>query len=103
MLRIKKGDTVIVIAGKNKGKKGKVIKVFPCDDKVLVEGINMVKKNMRPSQKSPQGGIISREMPLDVSNVLLFCGRCSRGASFRIKFLKDDSKIRVCLRCGEKI
>ena len=103
MLQIKKGDLVIAVAGKNKGMKGKVLKVFPPKRKVLVEGVNIVKKATRPSQKNPQGGIISQEAPLDISNVMLFCPRCSRGTRFRTEVLKDGSKIRVCKGCGEKI
>lgn len=103
MLKIKKGDLVIAVAGRNKGRKGKVLKVFPSQRRVLVEGVNIVKKTTRPSQRNPQGGLISQEIPFDVSNVMLFCSRCSRGTRFKAELLKDGSKIRVCKGCGEKI
>ncbi|MCK4859721.1 MAG: 50S ribosomal protein L24 [Candidatus Omnitrophica bacterium] len=103
MLKIKKGDTVVTITGKDKGKKGKILKVFLSNHKVLVEGINIVKKTTRPSQKNQQGGIISQEMPIDISNVMLFCDKCSKQSGFKTKILEDGSKIRLCKRCGEKI
>lgn len=103
MLRIKKNDLVIAIAGKNKGKKGKVLKIFPRQNKVIVERLNMFKKNVRPSQKNQQGGIISQEAPLHLSNVMLFCSRCAKAVGFRNNVLKDGSKIRICKKCGERI
>ncbi|RKY39729.1 MAG: 50S ribosomal protein L24 [Candidatus Omnitrophota bacterium] len=103
MLRIRKNDTVIVIAGKDKGKRGRVLKVFPYENRVVVEGVNIVKKAVRPTPKAPQGGIIAQEMPLHISNVMLFCSHCEKGVRFGTQILNDGSKIRICRRCGEKI
>ncbi len=86
-LRIKKGDTVLVLSGKDKDKKGRVLKVLPKDEKVIVEGINIVKKHQKPSRKYPQGGIIERENPVHISKVMLMCPKCDkptyRGKNFR--------------------
>ena len=101
--RVRRGDTVAVIAGKERGKRGKVLRVSPGDGRVLVEKVNMVKKHQRPTQKLRQGGIIEREGALHLSNVLLVCGRCDRPVRIGIKELADGRKVRVCKRCGEPI
>lgn len=101
---IKKGDLVEVVHGKDKGKRGKVLSVFPREGKVIVEGVNMVKKHTRPTQDNPQGGIIERENPIRISNVRLVCSRC--GQKTRIKRVRiPDSRfrVRVCKKCGEII
>ena len=101
-LRIKKEDTVIVISGKYKGIKGKVLKVFPSDEKVIVEKVNFIKKHTRPTQQNPQGGIVEKEAPIHVSNVKLFnekLGEVTR-AVFR---QTGDSRIRVCKKTGDEI
>ena len=100
-MKIKKGDNVIVIAGSNKGKKGKVIKAMPSEDKVIVEGVNFMKKHIKPSQQAPQGGIVSKEAALSISKVMLVCPRCSKPTMVRMKFLKDGKKARACKKCGE--
>ncbi len=92
---IKKGDTVIVLSGKNKGKKGKVIEVFSADGKVVVEGVNVVKRHQRPSRNF-QGGIIEKPLPVYVSKVMLVCPRC--GEPTRIA---KKNKMRVCRQCEE--
>ncbi len=99
--RIKSGDLVMVIAGKEKGKTGKVKSVDRKRGKVLVEGLNIVKKHVRPSEKYPQGGIIEMEAPLDISNVLLYCHKCGRGVRMGRKVLEDGTKVRFCKKCGE--
>lgn len=101
---VKKGDLVEVVHGKDKGKRGKVLSVLPQDGKVIVEGINMVKKHTRPTRENPQGGIIERENPVWLSSVRLVCSRC--GEKTRIKRVKmPDSRfrVRVCKKCGEII
>ncbi len=103
MFRIKKDDIVKVIAGKDKGKKGKVISVFPRSNRALVEGINFVKKHMRKTQQDQQGGIIQKEMPIHLSNLMLICKRCNKAVRIGFSFLKDGSKIRSCKSCGELI
>jgi large subunit ribosomal protein L24 len=100
---VRRGDTVAVIAGKERGKRGKVLRVLRGDGRVLVEKVNMVKKHQRPTQKLRQGGIIEREGALALSNVQLVCGRCDKPVRTGIKVLADGKKLRVCRRCGEPI
>jgi len=101
MLRIRKNDIVSVIAGKDKGKKGKVLTVLK--DKVLVEGINFVKKHQRRTQQDQQGGIIQKEAPIHISNVMLFCKRCNKPVKTKSIVLSDKSKARACKFCQEII
>jgi large subunit ribosomal protein L24 len=100
---VRRGDTVAVIAGRERGKRGKVLRVLPIGGRVLVEKINMMKKHQRPTQKLRQGGIIERESPLALSNVLVVCSRCDKASRSGIKVLGDGRKVRVCKRCGESI
>ena len=100
---VRRGDTVAVIAGKERGKRGKVLRLLTADRRVLVEKINMVKKHQRPTQKLRQGGIIEREGALALSNVQLVCGRCDKPVRTGIKVLADGRKLRACKRCGEPI
>jgi large subunit ribosomal protein L24 len=100
---VRRGDTVGVIAGKERGKRGKVLRVLSDQGRVLVEHVNMIKKHQRPTQKLRQGGIIERESPIHLSNVLLVCGRCDRPVRTGVKRLADGRKQRVCKRCGESI
>lgn len=98
---VKKGDTVMVIAGKDKGKKGKVMRVVPSTERVVVEGINMVKKHQKPTQKIMQGGIIDKEAPLAISNVQVICSKCGEPVRTGKKALEDGKTVRVCMNCGE--
>lgn len=101
-MRIKKGDTVVVITGKYKGIKGKVLKAFPKDNKVIVEKVNFIKKHTRPTQQNQQGGIIEKEAPIDVSNVMLFNEKL--GEVTKAVFRKvGDSRMRVCKKSGDEI
>ena len=100
-MNIKKNDTVLVIAGKDKGKKGKVHYAFPRDNQVQVDGINIIKKHTRPHGQVKQTGIIEREAPLDVSNVMLLCPKCNKPTRIGIKVLKDGSGVRCCKVCDE--
>jgi large subunit ribosomal protein L24 len=102
-VHVRKGDTVAVITGRERGKRGKVLRVSPEKGRVLVEHVNMVKKHQRPTQKLRQGGIIEREGALALSNVLLVCGRCDKPSRTGIKVLADGRKVRVCKRCGESV
>ena len=99
-VHVRRGDTVAVIAGRERGKRGKVLRVLPADGRVLVEKLNMMKKHQRPTQKLRQGGIIERESPLALSNVLVVCSRCDKASRSGIKVLGDGRKVRVCKRCG---
>jgi large subunit ribosomal protein L24 len=98
---IKKDDFVKVIAGKDRGKQGKVIRVFPKEQRITVERISMIKRHTRPTQKMQQGGIIEREGKIHVSNVMLVCVKCERGVRIGHKYLEDRKKVRICRRCGE--
>lgn len=98
----KKGDTVEVIAGKDRAKRGKVLEVHPKEQTVIVEGINKVKKHMKPNPQFPTGGIVIREAPLAWSKVMLVCPHCNRATRIGIKVL-SDRKVRTCKKCGEMI
>ncbi|MCS7228870.1 MAG: 50S ribosomal protein L24 [Candidatus Kryptonium sp.] len=104
-MNIKKNDTVLVIAGNYKGKIGKVLKVLREKERVLVEGVNIVKKHVRKSPKYPQGGIIEMEAPIHVSNVMLVCPKCGKatrvGHTTLVSADGKRSKMRVCKKCGE--
>lgn len=100
-MNIKKGDTVMVIAGKDTGRKGKVLRVVPAENRVVVEGINRVKKHQKPNRSLPQGGILKVESPLNASNVMLLCNKCNKPTRVGKTVLDNGSKVRVCKQCGE--
>ena len=102
-MHVKKGDTVEVISGKDKGKRGKILKVMPRKGTVVVEGVNMVKKHTRPTQKLPQGGILEKPAPLFSSKILLVCPTCAGGVRTGKKVLDNGKKVRVCKKCGETL
>ncbi|MCL6638767.1 MAG: 50S ribosomal protein L24 [Firmicutes bacterium] len=102
-VHVRKGDTVLVIAGKSIGKKGKVIEVLPEKSRVVVEGVNIIKRHTKPTQKLPQGGIMEREAPIHSSNVMLYCNKCNRPTRIGKKFLENGDKIRICKKCGEAL
>ena len=101
-MNVKKGDEVIVIAGKDKGKTGKVIQVIPIQDKVVVEGVAIVKRHTKPTQKMPQGGIIEKEAAIHVSNVMPFCSTCKKGVRVA-HTIENGTKTRVCRKCGKAL
>ncbi|MEW6008014.1 MAG: 50S ribosomal protein L24 [Candidatus Omnitrophota bacterium] len=103
MRTIKKGDIVKVICGKDKGKTGKVLKVLWPESRMLVEGINLVKKHTRRTQENQKGGVIERENPVHISNIMLFCRQCNKGVRTKISLLKDNSKSRQCVKCSNTI
>lgn len=98
-MHIRAGDTVEVIAGNDKGERGKVLKVDREAGKLVVEGVNRVHKHVRRSQRNPQGGRLSKEMPIQLSNVKLVCPRCGRPARTGVRYGDDGSKFRVCQKC----
>jgi len=98
---VKKNDLVMVIGGKEKGKSGRILRVFPRKNRVLVEKINFIKRHTRPSGQQRQGGIVEREAPIHVSNVMVVCERCNRPIRVGIKILDDGKRTRVCRKCGE--
>ncbi|AFB29286.1 50S ribosomal protein L24 [Rickettsia rickettsii] len=101
-LKVKKGDEVVVITGKHKGKKGKILKVFPEDSKVIVSGVNVVKKHTKPNQMS-EGGIITKELPIHISNIAHIDPKTGNPTKVAFKFLEDGSKVRVAKKSGEVI
>ncbi|MEN6620333.1 MAG: 50S ribosomal protein L24 [Smithella sp.] len=100
--KLKKGDVVKVLSGKDKGKTGKILKTIPEKSKVVVEKVNIIKKHKRPDQQS-RGGIVEKEGPLNVSKVALFCNKCNAGIRVRNKVLEDGKKVRICGKCNEVI
>ena len=98
---VKKDDMVKIIAGKEKGKTGKVMRIFPAKGRVVVESLNVIKRHTRPTQLNPEGGIVEKEAPISVSNVMLICGSCSEAARTGFKVLEDGSKARYCKKCNE--
>ena len=102
-LHVKKDDTVIVISGKDKGKKGRVIAAYPRENRVLVEGVNIVKKHARPSQANPQGGIIEQEAPIHVSNVMHVDPKSGKVTRIGYKVLDNGKKVRIAKRSGAQI
>ena len=107
-MRIKKNDQVEVISGEYRGKRGRVLKVFPETQRVIVEGINFISRHMRPSQTMPQGGIIKREAPVHVSNVMLICPKTGEPTRIRYRYLEGEdknsrNKTRVSVKSGEMI
>ena len=102
-MRIKKGDQVEVIAGKDIGKRGEILNVDRKNDRVMVEGINIVHRHTRPSREMQQGGIIENEAPIHVSNVMLVCPGCGEKTRIGADFLDDGTKVRVCKKCDEII
>jgi large subunit ribosomal protein L24 len=100
MARVRKNDSVVVIAGKDKGARGKVLKVLPAVDKVIVEGVHKVKRHTKPSQKQPQGGIIEKELPIHASKVMLLDSKADKPTRVRHTRDKDGNKQRVSARTG---
>lgn len=102
-MRIRKNDMVLVVSGNQKGKKGKVLKVFPKEKRIIVEGVRLIKRHSKPTQKIPKGGIIEKEASINVSNVMVICSKCDTATRVGIKTLEDGRKARVCKSCGEMI
>ena len=102
-MSIKKGDLVVVLSGKDKGKQGKVLTAMPKSGKVVVEKVNMVSRHTKPRQQGEQGGIIQKETPLYASKVMAVCPKCSKPTRPAHKFLADGKKVCVCKKCGAEI
>jgi large subunit ribosomal protein L24 len=102
-MKIRKDDTVVIIAGKDSGKKGKVRRALLNEDRVIVEGLNMIKRHSRARRAARQAGIIELEAPIHVSNVMLVCGKCGKPTRVRFRFLDDGQKVRICNSCREVI
>ncbi len=102
-MRIRKDDTVVIIAGKDRGKKGKVRRALPDEDRVIVEGLNMIKRHSRARRATRQAGIIELEAPVRVSDVMLMCSKCGNPTRVNFRFLDDGKKVRICNSCREVI
>lgn len=102
-MKIRKNDTVLVITGRDRGKKGKVRFAYPRDERLLVEGVNMIKKHARATGRARQAGIIEREAPINVTNVMFLCSKCNHPTRVGFRFLADGKKVRVCRVCNEVI
>jgi large subunit ribosomal protein L24 len=103
MRKIKRDDMVLVVAGKDRGKQGQVRQVLSDRDRVVVQGVNMIKRHMRPQAMGTQAGIIEKEAPIHISNVRVICKSCNRPARVHFRLRQDGVKVRVCRRCGEDI
>jgi large subunit ribosomal protein L24 len=102
-LKIRKGDRVRVLTGKDRGKEGEVMRALPAAGKVIVDGVNVARKHQRPTRATQQGGIIDRDMPVPVSNVALVCPSCGKTTRVGFKIDASGQKVRVCKRCGGEI
>jgi len=100
-MHVHREDTVVVLAGKDRGKKGRVLKIINKTEKVLVEKLNMVKRHTRPNQELPQGGIVEKEAAIHVSNLQVVCSKCGKPTRIANKILSSGKKTRVCKKCGE--
>ena len=104
-MKLKKGDTVLVIGGDDKGKTGKILKIFPDKNRAIVEGVNFIKRHTRPSTKNPKGGLVEKEASINLTNLKLYCSKC--GAHTRVSFKvmegegPEKKKVRICRKCGE--
>jgi large subunit ribosomal protein L24 len=102
-MRIRKNDMVLVISGNDKGKEGKILKVFPGSNRIIVEKVNLIKRHTRPNKDVPQGGIIEKEGPINASNVMLVCPNTSKPTRIGKDILSDGSRARVSKRSGEML
>lgn len=103
MMRIRTGDEVFVISGKDKGKKGRVLRVFPRDMKAVVDGVNKVKKHVRPTPNNPQAGIVEIFGRMNLSKLMLVCPKCGKPTRVGFKILEDGRKVRYCKKCNNSI
>jgi large subunit ribosomal protein L24 len=101
--KIKKDDKVKVLTGKDKGKIGKVLRIVKKTNRVVIENINVVKANQRPTQANPQGGIVEKNMPVHVSNLMIMCNSCVKPTRISMKLLEDGKRVRICKQCNQQI
>lgn len=102
-VHVRKKDTVVVISGKDKGKTGEVLAVYPKKATVLIKDVNVITKHQKPNKANIQGGIINREAPINSSKVMLYCTKCNSATRISSKLLDDGTKVRVCKKCGETL
>jgi large subunit ribosomal protein L24 len=101
--KVRKNDTVMIIVGRDRGKTGKVLRVLPVQGRVIVERLNIIKRHTKPRGAASPGGIVEREAPLDISNVMVLCDRCNAPVRIGLKFAADGSRSRICRRCGDVV
>src|SRR5262245_40931505 len=99
-MHLRRGDTVVVTSGKEKGKRGRVLRLVTKKDRVVIERVNMVKRHTKPTQRSPRGGIVEKEGSLELSNVSLWCGKCAAPRRARVEEKPGQKKRRLCVKCG---
>ncbi|KPK95870.1 50S ribosomal protein L24 [bacterium SM23_31] len=102
-MNVIKNDNVLVIAGNEKGRQGRVLKTYPKTQRILVEGINFIKRHSRPSQQNPQGGIVEKEGTINVSNVMVICPKCSNATRIKRRILENGKSVRICRNCLEML
>ena len=102
-MKLKKGDRVRVIAGKDVGREGEITRAYPESDRVIVDGVNVAKRHTRATGQTMQGGIIDKDMPLHVSNVAIICSSCESTSRIGYRFEGDGTKVRVCRKCGKDL
>jgi large subunit ribosomal protein L24 len=98
-MKIRKGDRVVVLSGKDKGREGTVVFAYPDKGRVIVEGANVAKRHQKPTRQTQQGGIIDKEMPIDASNVAILCASCGKPTRVGYRFEPDGTKVRICRKC----
>jgi large subunit ribosomal protein L24 len=102
-VNLKKGDEIVVISGKDQGRRGKIQKVLPQESAVIVEGLNLAKKHAKPTKANPQGGVIDKALPLQISKVMVVCSGCNQPTRFRKERGVDGTAVRVCRSCGKTL
>jgi large subunit ribosomal protein L24 len=102
-LHVRKNDTVLVIAGKDRGKQGRIQRVFTKENRAMVEKLNLVKRHLRPTRQGQPGGVVEKEAPIHVSNLMLICSSCNQPTRVQKKVLENGRIVRVCRKCGEMI
>jgi len=100
-MHVKKGDKVVVISGKDRGKSGKILTSIPKDNRIIVEGINMLTKHKKADRQVQQAGIVHQEGTISVTNVMIYCNKCKQGVRTKLRILDDGKKVRECVKCGE--
>lgn len=100
---LRKDDKVVITTGKDKKKTGKIVRLYRNEGKVLIAGLNMKKRNVRPNRDMPQGGVVEKEAPVSISNVMIFCNKCNKAVKIGIKKLPDNTKMRFCKKCEAEI
>ncbi len=102
-MKIKKNDSVIVIAGNDKGKRGKVLKTMPDKGRAIVEGVNFIKRHTKPRKQGEKSGILEKEAPINVTNLMVICAKCDKGVRVGVRSLADGKRARICKACGEML